>query len=184
MTETLMTTSFETPVGPMHAFASDRGLCALEFCRPERDALLHARLRRWFTDATVGKGTSPYLADAKAWLDAYFSADFTSLPDVALDPRGTEFELSVWKQMLRLGPGKTMSYGELAKRLSNPNGSRAVGNASRRNPIALIIPCHRVVGSNGSLTGYGGGLNQKEWLLGHEATGSSEGQRKKQKLLV
>jgi len=184
MTETLITTSFETPVGPMQAIASGRGLCALEFCRPERSALLNARLQRWFPGATLIAGTSPFLTQAKAWLDTYFSADFARLRDVTLDPRGTEFELSVWKQMLRLSPGKTISYGELATRLRNPNGSRAVGNASRRNPIALIVPCHRVVGSNGGLTGYGGGLNQKEWLLEHEAVASPEGQRRKQKLLV
>jgi methylated-DNA-[protein]-cysteine S-methyltransferase len=81
---------------------------------------------------------------------------------------GTEFQQRVWRELTRIPFGETRSYGQLAKRLNNPNGSRAVGLANGRNPIAVIVPCHRVIGADGSLTGFGGGLDRKEWLLTHE----------------
>jgi methylated-DNA-[protein]-cysteine S-methyltransferase len=81
---------------------------------------------------------------------------------------GTEFQQRVWRELTKIPFGETRSYGQLAKRLNNPNGSRAVGLANGRNPIAVIVPCHRVIGADGSLTGFGGGLDRKEWLLTHE----------------
>jgi methylated-DNA-[protein]-cysteine S-methyltransferase len=81
---------------------------------------------------------------------------------------GTEFQQRVWGELTKIPFGETRSYGQLAKRLNNPNGSRAVGLANGRNPIAIIVPCHRVIGADGSLTGYGGGLPRKRWLLAHE----------------
>jgi methylated-DNA-[protein]-cysteine S-methyltransferase len=81
---------------------------------------------------------------------------------------GTEFQQRVWRELTKIPFGETRSYGQLAKRIGNPNGSRAVGLANGRNPIAIIVPCHRVIGADGSLTGFGGGLDRKEWLLTHE----------------
>jgi methylated-DNA-[protein]-cysteine S-methyltransferase len=81
---------------------------------------------------------------------------------------GTEFQRCVWRELTQIPFGETRSYGQLAKRLNNPNGSRAVGLANGRNPIAIIVPCHRVIGADGSLTGFGGGIERKEWLLTHE----------------
>jgi methylated-DNA-[protein]-cysteine S-methyltransferase len=81
---------------------------------------------------------------------------------------GTEFQQRVWRELTKIPFGETRSYGQLAKRLNNPNGSRAVGLANGRNPIAIVVPCHRVIGADGSLTGFGGGIERKEWLLSHE----------------
>jgi len=88
--------------------------------------------------------------------------------DVPLAPRGTEFQRSVWDELLRIPYGDTMSYIELARRLGNPNAMRAVGAANGANPIAIIVPCHRVIGHDGQLVGFGGGLPAKRWLLDHE----------------
>ena len=88
--------------------------------------------------------------------------------DFPLDMRGAAFEKQVWKELLRIQPGETTSYGAIAKKLGTPGASRAVGLANGANPIAIVVPCHRVIGSTGSLTGYGGGLERKTWLIDHE----------------
>jgi methylated-DNA-[protein]-cysteine S-methyltransferase len=100
-------------------------------------------------------------------LRSYFSGALREF-HLPLAPEGTPFQVRVWKELLNIPYGATISYGELARRLGDPNASRAVGLANGANPIAIIIPCHRVIGSNGKLTGYGGGLKNKEWLLGLE----------------
>ncbi|HQY88345.1 MAG TPA: methylated-DNA--[protein]-cysteine S-methyltransferase, partial [Tepidisphaeraceae bacterium] len=87
-----------------------------------------------------------------------------------LAPRGTDFELRAWKSLSSIPFGETRSYGEQARALGNANASRAVGGANRRNPIAIVVPCHRVIGANGSLTGFGGGIEKKKWLLDFEAS--------------
>src|SRR5207248_7627812 len=88
---------------------------------------------------------------------------------VPLDLRGGPFELRVWNELRRIDPGVTSTYGAIAKRLGAPSASRAVGAANGANPVGIIVPCHRVIGSSGTLTGYGGGLKRKQWLLNHEA---------------
>ncbi len=100
-------------------------------------------------------------------LRAYFAGELTEF-DVRLAPRGTEFQLNVWQHLCKIPYGETISYGELARRVGNPRASRAVGLANGSNPIPIIIPCHRVIGSKGNLTGYGGGLLIKEKLLALE----------------
>jgi methylated-DNA-[protein]-cysteine S-methyltransferase len=100
-------------------------------------------------------------------LAAYFAGDLRDF-DLPLAPRGTEFQQKVWRELCRIPFGETISYGELARRIGQPGASRAVGLANGRNPIGIIIPCHRVIGADGSLTGYGGGLDRKKWLLEHE----------------
>ncbi len=114
------------------------------------------------------QGVPSALGEASAQIGAYFEGrlrDF-SLP---LQPAGTAFQTRVWFALSDIAYGATESYGHLAARIGNPNACRAVGLANGRNPIPLVLPCHRVIGSNGSLTGYGGGLNLKRWLLEHEA---------------
>ena len=121
-----------------------------------------------FAEASCGQPAEgiPLLADACRWLDLYFSGatpDFTP----RLAPLGTPFQLSVWRELLTIPYGQTVSYGHIAQRL-RCHSAQAVGGAVGRNPIALIIPCHRVIGSNGQLTGYAYGLDRKQWLLSHE----------------
>lgn len=107
------------------------------------------------------------LAEVARQLDEYFAGDRVDF-DLALAPRGTPFQLEVWDQLCRIPYGETISYGELAKRVDRPGAARAVGAANGQNPIAIIVPCHRVIGADGSLTGFGGGLEWKRWLLNRE----------------
>ena len=107
------------------------------------------------------------LRQARAQLRSYF-ADELKVFEMPLNLQGTEFQVRVWNELLNIPFGETISYGELARRIGQPNASRAVGLANGRNPISIVVPCHRVVGSNGKLTGYGGGLPRKRWLLDHE----------------
>jgi methylated-DNA-[protein]-cysteine S-methyltransferase len=116
----------------------------------------------WVQDAKV----DPLPAAARQ-LKEYFSGKRHEF-ELPLRMNGTEFQQSVWHELLKIPFGETRTYGQLAKRLGNPNGSRAVGLANGRNPIAVIVPCHRVIGADGSLTGFGGGIERKEWLLSHE----------------
>jgi O-6-methylguanine DNA methyltransferase len=158
-----------TPIAEMLALDSGEGLCALEFTGPDQRLVgLEARLRRWFPPHDVVDRETPTIALTRGWLDAYFagvSADTSELP---LDLRGAPFERRVWQELRRILPGTTTSYGEIARRLGSPSASRAVGAANGANPIAIVVPCHRVIGASGALTGYGGGLGRKTWLLEHE----------------
>jgi methylated-DNA-[protein]-cysteine S-methyltransferase len=101
-------------------------------------------------------------------LAEYFAGSLQEF-DVRLAPQGTEFQKKVWQELCRIPFGASISYGELARRLGKPAASRAVGRANGQNPISIIVPCHRVIGANGTLTGYGGGIERKKWLLEHEA---------------
>ena len=112
-------------------------------------------------------GAVPVLQEARRQLDAFFDGKRESF-DLPLKPAGTPFQRTVWDELTRIPFGKTISYGELAKRIGQPAASRAVGLANGKNPIAIVIPCHRVIGANGTLTGYGGGIDRKKWLLEHE----------------
>jgi methylated-DNA-[protein]-cysteine S-methyltransferase len=106
-------------------------------------------------------------ADAAEQLRAYFAGELTRF-DLQLDLHGTTFQRRVWSALLDIPYGTTTSYGSLAEKLGDPRATRAVGLANGRNPISIIVPCHRVIGADGSLTGYGGGLSRKQWLLAHE----------------
>lgn len=117
-------------------------------------------------DSDWDENTTP-LAEAVIQLRAYFAGELKAF-DLPLLPEGTPFQKRVWKELQRIPFGRTISYQELARRVGNPNASRAVGSANGRNPIAVIIPCHRVIAADGTLGGFGGGLDRKEWLLRHE----------------
>jgi methylated-DNA-[protein]-cysteine S-methyltransferase len=171
----LYRTILPTPLGDMLALASDEGLCALEFTTvrgrargEERLTRLNARLARWFPPHEIVDRETVTIARTRGWLTAYFdgtAADRTGLP---LDMRGAPFEKRVWLALQTVPPGHTTSYGAIARALNAPGASRAVGAANGANPVAIIVPCHRVIGSTGSLTGYGGGLDRKTWLIDHE----------------
>jgi methylated-DNA-[protein]-cysteine S-methyltransferase len=107
------------------------------------------------------------LAEADRQLGEYFGGTRREF-DLHLAPAGSPFQLAVWRELRRIPFGETRSYGEIARRLGRPDGSRAVGLAAGANPIAVVVPCHRVIGADGSLVGFGGGLQRKSWLLGHE----------------
>ena len=116
-------------------------------------------------------GDDGRFAAAREQLDAYFAGELEAF-DLPLAPAGTPFQLRVWDELTRIPFGETISYGELARRLGDPRLVRAVGTANGRNPVSIVIPCHRVIGADGSLVGYGGGLDRKRWLLDHEAVAS------------
>jgi methylated-DNA-[protein]-cysteine S-methyltransferase len=161
--------SLTTPLGDMLAMASPDGLCALEFAaRRPRLTRLQARLRRYFPAHEIADGQTPVIDRTRAWLQAYFDGVSAELGDLPLDMRGAPFERRVWTALLRIPPGSTTSYGEIARQLGSPGAPRAVGAANGANPIAIVVPCHRVIGASGSLTGYGGGLERKMWLIDHE----------------
>jgi AraC family transcriptional regulator of adaptative response/methylated-DNA-[protein]-cysteine methyltransferase len=160
--------TFETPVGRMLALASDTALVALEFWKGDRPDRLQARLARWLPSCVIEDGLNPMLAATATWLDDYFAGRAADSGALALALHGTSFERRVWDRLLEIPAGRTRSYGDIASDLNLRNGARAVGLANGANPLAIVVPCHRVIGSNGTLTGYGGGLDRKQWLLTHE----------------
>jgi methylated-DNA-[protein]-cysteine S-methyltransferase len=152
----------------MLALATESTLVALEFGKADRHVRLDARRARWFPPHTIEDGSTAALDRAAAWLEGYFAGESADSRAVSLTMYGTEFERRVWNLLLMIPPGATRSYGQLAADLGLRNGARAVGLANGANPLAIIVPCHRVIGSTGTLTGYGGGLDRKGWLLEHE----------------
>jgi AraC family transcriptional regulator of adaptative response/methylated-DNA-[protein]-cysteine methyltransferase len=161
----------ETPLGPMVAGATDAGLCLLEFTDRR---MLEAQLRRLqaLLKQPMLPGDHPHLAQTREELARYFDGKLKAFT-VPLVFRGTTFEERVWRELCRIPYGKTESYAGLATRVESPGGQRAVGRANGMNRIAIIIPCHRVVNSDGKLGGYGGGLWRKHWLLGLEGARSA-----------
>lgn len=165
----------ETPRGQMVAMATDKGLVALEFIQPKRQHLLAKRLDKWFHGYRIEESSNKIIEMTATWLKDYFQNNKENLKTPPLELRGTEFELRVWHQLQSIPFGETWTYRQLATALGNPNGSRAVGGANGRNPISLIVPCHRVIGSNQSLVGYGGGLKIKKALLQQESPAGAGG---------
>ncbi|OFW01692.1 MAG: XRE family transcriptional regulator [Acidobacteria bacterium RIFCSPLOWO2_02_FULL_68_18] len=161
----------ETPLGPLVAGATDAGLCLLEFTDRR---MLEAQMRRLqsLLKQPLVPGNHPYLAQAREELARYFDRTLTAFT-LPLVFRGTPFEERVWRELCRIPYGRTISYAELASRVGSPGAQRAVGRANGMNRIAIVIPCHRVVNSDGKLGGYGGGLWRKHWLLGLESGGSA-----------
>lgn len=154
------TRSISSPVGPLIALATRRGLAALQFGRQGAFG--------GFNSGDYDGLESRVLDQTQTWLEKYFAGAFGDLMLPPLDLRGTEFELLVWQELLQIPLGSTWTYGAIAQRLGDPGAARAVGLANGRNPIAILVPCHRVIGSGGKLVGYGGGLERKRFLLEHE----------------
>jgi O-6-methylguanine DNA methyltransferase len=161
-------TILDTPYGKLVAMASEKGLAVLEFVKPNRREMLTKRLNKWYPGYKIIDAADDFIAGTGEWLVHYFSGEFERLTAPPLDMRGTEFELKVWQALQRIPLGQTISYQQLADRVGIPKGARAVGSANRRNPVSIIVPCHRVIGQNGLLVGYGGGLEVKQALLSHE----------------
>ena len=145
----------DSPVGKLRLIASDEALVGVWF-EQGRDAARGA--------AGLTRKSTPILTRARAQLEEYFAGKRRNF-DLPLEPRGTEFQRRVWRRLSQIAYGDTTTYGALAHELGNPKGSRAVGLANGSNPIPIVIPCHRVIGADGSLTGFGGGLATKAALL-------------------
>jgi methylated-DNA-[protein]-cysteine S-methyltransferase len=158
--ETLSMLAVASPVHELRLIASDRGLRAILWHRHDasRVPLDHSML--------VSRRT-PILEAAELQLAEYFAGD-RRVFDLPLDPVGSSFQCAVWGVLRTIPFGSTMTYGQQALRLGDPNKARAVGAANGRNPLSIVVPCHRVIGSTGKLTGFAGGLDVKAWLLDHE----------------
>jgi len=171
MSVTVYKTTLASPVGPLVAVASEKGLCVLEFEREARMDWLWKRLQCHFGKVSESESDHPVLALTRRWLEKYLADPAAAVSEIPLDLWGTDFELAVWQAIARIPCGGRGSYGHRAPERGRPAAARAVGGATGRNPVALVIPCHRVIGSNGAITGYGGGLDRKRWLLAHEGVG-------------
>jgi methylated-DNA-[protein]-cysteine S-methyltransferase len=147
----------DSPVGPLLVAADDEGLRYVLFGAGRSEVKPEPG---WREDGSR-------LREALRQLRAYFKGDLQRF-DLPLAPHGTAFQQRVWRELLAIPYGETISYGELARRIGNAGASRAVGLANGSNPISIVIPCHRVIGASGKLTGYGGGLDNKRWLLALE----------------
>jgi len=160
----LNTDEMPSPIGEIVIAWRGDALHSLYFC-DHRDRML-----AWFHSRFPQVELRPRKSsEFRRRVERYFAGDFTAFDGARLEPGGTAFQKKVWDALLEIPPGKTASYGEIAARIGAPSAARAVGMANGLNPISIAIPCHRVVGSNGKLTGYGGGMDRKQWLLAHEA---------------
>lgn len=160
---------YDSPLGAIHTLASPSGLSAIYF--PPQARRIEASLAP--AGRLRGHGNI-FLLRAEAYLACYFDGDLGYRPDIPLDLRGTPFQIEVWQALRAIPPGERITYRELATRLGRPEAVRAVASAIARNPVSILLPCHRVVGSDGSLRGYAGGLHAKRYLLEHEARHARE----------
>ncbi len=139
-----------SPIGPLAICEEDGAICAIDF-----------------TTGELCPPDTPLLKEAARQLSAYFAGTLTEF-DLPIRMEGTAFRMKCWQALRAIPYGETISYGEQARRIGNPQAMRAVGGANHHNPISIVVPCHRVIGANGALTGYGGGVDRKKWLLEHE----------------
>jgi len=162
----IKTVKLETPIGEMVAGATAYGICLLEFCDRRMLPTEYRDLAR-LLNLTIAEGENQHLANLRKELEEYFKGIRKEFSVPIVTP-GTLFQQSVWKELMKIPYGTTRSYQEQSLALGKPESIRAVANANGMNRISIIIPCHRVIGSDGHLTGYGGGLKRKRWLLDHE----------------
>ncbi|MCK9485917.1 MAG: methylated-DNA--[protein]-cysteine S-methyltransferase [Dehalococcoidia bacterium] len=169
----------ETPVGALFIGGSERGIHRLDFLPDARRSAgseghrvreLERSRERLERETGLPAAHDPERAgEAARQMREYFAGTRVTF-DLPLAPHGSEFQRKVWATLMEIAPGETRSYGWVAGRIGQPSASRAVGAANGQNPIVIVVPCHRVVGANGTLTGYGGGLHRKRWLLEHETS--------------
>jgi len=163
--------TLDTPIGGLFLLEGEDGaLHVAEFAdRPER--VERALRRLGLTSGEVGEG--PVAAKTAAALRAYFDGRLDALAEIEVALVGTAFQRQVWSALRKIPAGAALAYGAFAARIGRPQASRAVGHANGANPLSIIVPCHRLVGADGALTNYGGGLERKRWLLDHEARHAS-----------
>jgi len=163
--EKLLVDTLETPIGRFALVADPAGrLRAAGFSDP--DAHVERQLRSWAKTFTVEKAANP--GGLSAAIARYFAGELAAIDGLPTAAEGTPFQRAVWQALVEIPCGETRSYGEIARRIGKPAAVRAVGLANGANPIGVIVPCHRVIGADGTLTGYGGGIERKRWLLAHE----------------
>lgn len=155
MGDSMIYKKITSPIGMLTIFSSGKGICRINFENENCD--LHG----------YEEGADLYIEECLHQLDLYFKKELKEF-DLKLDINGTEFQKSVWNELLKIPYGEVKTYGQIAKAIGKPNAARAVGQALNKNPIPIVIPCHRVIGADGSLTGFGGGIEVKKFLLRHE----------------
>ena len=148
---------YSSPIGQIIVSANKQGLTGINYVKPEDDR----------SPQLPETTTNPHIEQAQTELDLYFKGNLEEF-STPLAPAGTPFQLKVWTALSQIPFGMTVSYGHIAEQIGSPKAYQAVGMANNRNPISIIIPCHRVIGNDGKLIGYGGGIWRKEWLLKHE----------------
>ena len=169
--ETLTLDRIATPVGQVLLVTDNVGTVrALDFS--DYEARMTRLLRRHAPEAVAVEGRAP--STVRSAIVAYFSGDVRALDAVTVKTGGTDFQRAVWAALRAIPAGETRSYGQLASAIGSPRAVRAVGLANGQNPIGVIVPCHRVIGANGTMTGYAGGLERKRWLLEHERKAAAQ----------
>lgn len=163
--EHLFLDQLDTPIGALQLVTDERGILrAIGF--GEHDAEMLRQLKAHYAGLRPEPGPAP--AAIRDALEAYFAGDIAAVEGLPWATAGTDFQQRVWTALAEIPAGTTTSYGVIAARIGSPKAVRAVGLANGANPIPIVVPCHRVIGANGTLTGYGGGLERKSWLLAHE----------------
>ena len=159
-----------TEIGTVLIVCDEKAVCAVDF--EDCEARMHELLTKNYEAFKLIPKRNPLGISDR--LQAYFEGDFSAIDDISVNPGGTDFQREVWLNLRSIPPGKTITYGQLASLLNKPKSARAVGMTNSLNPISIVLPCHRVIGANGKLTGYAGGLDRKRWLLHHEGWGQEE----------
>jgi methylated-DNA-[protein]-cysteine S-methyltransferase len=164
----LLADEIPSAIGTIVLAARARRLCALDYadCRERFLALLRAR----YAEAALRFTPDPFGFSSR--IRSYLAGEFDATEDIPVETKGTRFQERVWTALRRIPPGATVTYAEVARGVGRPLAARAVGGVNRRNPVAIVIPCHRVIGTDRSLTGYAGGIWRKRWLLSHEGKGT------------
>ena len=159
-----------TEIGTILIVADEESVCAVDF--EDCEARMHELLAKHYLEFKLIPTRNPLGISDR--LQAYFGGNFSALDHIPVNPSGTDFQREVWLNLRSIPPGKTITYGQLASLSKKPKSARAVGLINSLNPISIVLPCHRVIGANGKLTGYSGGLDRKRWLLHHEGWGQEE----------
>ncbi|HWE50226.1 MAG TPA: methylated-DNA--[protein]-cysteine S-methyltransferase [Bryobacteraceae bacterium] len=160
----LQTQVIRSPIGDILLAFDAEVLRALDFL--DHEDRMHHFLRLHYGKVTLSPGETSLSKE----IEVYFEGDLVALSRVPVQTGGTDFQRKVWDALTKIQPGATKTYSEIAREIGHPTAIRAVGAANGANPISLVIPCHRVIGADGSLTGYGGGIHRKKWLLHHESS--------------
>lgn len=170
---TLRLEKLQTPIDVLLVVTDERDVVRVVYFDDDEDGLRRV-LRRHYGRDGFTLAESPSASAARRALEQYFAGDLSALDSLEVATGGTAFQRTVWAALREIPTGRTVSYGQLARSIGKPDAVRAVGLANGSNPIGIIVPCHRVIGADGSLTGYGGGLWRKKWLLEHEGVKFNE----------